>query len=164
MWLCKFVPSWCILLYPLNLCCSTRFAGSDTTSIALSSILYHLLKSPSVYERLVTEIDEATRSGALSQQHNVHYAEIIKLPFLNACIKEGMRLHPSVGFTLPRYVPKDGCNIAGEWFPGGLRVGVNAAVIHYDKGIFGEDADEFNPDRWFRPGAENMDRYMFQVS
>lgn len=51
----------------------------------------------------------------------------------------------------------------GEWFPEGSRVGVNAAVIHFDRSIFGEDADEFQPERWFRPDAVKMDRYMFQV-
>ncbi|KAF4468535.1 pisatin demethylase [Fusarium albosuccineum] len=73
-----------------------------------------------------------------------------------------MRVHPSVGLTLPRHVPKGGCQIAGEWFPEGTRVGVNAAVIHFNKDIFGHDAEKFNPDRWFREGAANMDRYMFQ--
>lgn len=121
------------------------------------------MKHPAVYKRLVGEVDEATKSGSFSSP-NIHYNEAIQLPYLNACCKEGMRIHPSVGLTLPRHVPKGGCNISGEWFSEGTRVGVNAAIIHFDKEIFGGDADEFNPDRWFREDATNMDRYMFQVS
>jgi cytochrome P450 len=120
------------------------------------------MKNPAAYKKLVDEIDKATAGGSLSQPF-VHYSEAANLPYLSACIKEGMRVHPSVGFTLPRYVPKTGCELAGKWFRGGSRVGVNAAVIHFDKTIFGDDAKKFNPDRWFRPGADNMDKYMFQV-
>jgi cytochrome P450 len=121
------------------------------------------MKSPAAYKKLVDEIDEATVDGSLSQP-SVRYSEAAKLPYLSACIKEGMRVHPSVGFTLPRYVPEYGCEIAGKWFRGGSRVGVNAAVVHFDRNIFGDDADMFNPDRWFRPGVENLDKHMFQVS
>jgi len=43
------------------------------------------------------------------------------------------------------------------------RVGVNPFVLHFDKSVFGEDAEEFNPDRWFRPEAKEMNSCMFQV-
>ncbi|KAL2783796.1 cytochrome P450 [Aspergillus keveii] len=137
------------------------FAGSDTTAAALSSILYHLTANPDVYAKLKHEINEASAAGKLSYPR-ITYAEAIQLPYLVACCKEGMRMHPSVGLTLPRVVPSGGCQIAGQWFPGGLRVGVNAAVVHLDETIFGEDAKEYNPDRWLREDAVNMDRYMFQ--
>jgi cytochrome P450 len=42
------------------------------------------------------------------------------------------------------------------------RVGVNPYVLHYSTSVFGDDAEDFNPDRWFRPGAAIMERYMFQ--
>ncbi|KAL3455993.1 cytochrome P450 [Aspergillus heterothallicus] len=137
------------------------FAGSDTTAAAFSSILYHLMANPDAYKKLRQEIDEASTAGKLSYPR-ITYAEAIRLPYLVACCKEGMRMHPSVGLTLPRTVPSGGCQIAGQWFPGGLRVGVNAAVVHLNETIFGEDAKEYNPDRWFREDAVNMDRNMFQ--
>lgn len=121
------------------------------------------MKNPAAYRKLRDEIDEATKSGQLSSPH-VRYNEAMQLPYLVACCKEGMRVHPSVGLTLPRNVPQGGCSISGQWFAEGTRVGVNAAVVHLDKNIFGHDADLFNPDRWFNEDAVNMDRYMFQVS
>lgn len=138
-----------------------RFAGSDTTAAAVTSILYHLMKNPDAYAKLMAEIDGSTASGCLSDP--VRYHEAAKLPYLAACYKEGMRLHPSVGLTIPRIVPDGGRNICGHYFPGGTRIGVNAAVVHRDQAVFGHDADEFVPERWFRPDANNMDRYMFQV-
>jgi hypothetical protein len=53
--------------------------------------------------------------------------------------------------------------IAGGWFAEGTRVGVNAAVVQRDEKIFGEDAEEFVPERWFRKGAGRMERIVFPV-
>jgi len=136
-------------------------AGSDTTAAAINAILYHLMRTPSAYAKLQKEIDVAREENKLSE--NVQYSEAEPLPYLVACCKEGMRLHPSVGMTLPRSVPSGGCMIAGEMFPGGTRVGVNAAVVQRDRRIFGEDADSFVPERWFRADAKRMERYMFVV-
>jgi cytochrome P450 len=136
-------------------------AGSDTTAAAITSILYHLMRSPSAYEKLNAEIEEAAASGFLSPI--IQYNEAVGLPYLSACCKEGMRLHPSVGLTLPRHVPKGGCMISGHWFAEGTRVGVNATVVQRDKNIFGNDADEFVPERWFGVDGARMERYMFQV-
>jgi cytochrome P450 len=71
-----------------------------------------------------------------------------------------MRLHPSVALTMPRHVPAGGCEIAGEFFPAGMKVGINPAVIHLDQDIFGPDANEFVPERWFRGDTTIMDKHM----
>ncbi|KAH7371279.1 cytochrome P450 [Pyrenochaeta sp. MPI-SDFR-AT-0127] len=134
-------------------------AGSDTTAIAITSILYHLMRTPSAYKKLTAEIDQATEAGFLSSPV-VQYHEAMGLSYLDACCKEGMRLHPSIALTLPRHVPRDGRVIAGEWFPEGTRVGVNAAVVQRDKSVFGEDADEFVPERWLDENAVRMERYL----
>jgi cytochrome P450 len=135
------------------------FAGSDTTAIAMRSIFYHLMKNPASYEKLVAEIDAATRGNNLSSP-TIKFAEAVKLPYFVACCKEGMRLHPSVGMSMPRNVPPGGKMISGRFYSEGSRVGVNAFVLHFNQDIFGKDADSWNPDRWLQPGGENMDRYM----
>jgi cytochrome P450 len=127
----------------------------------MRAIFYYLMRSPAANTTLLSVIDAATQSGALSTP-NVKYAEAIKLPYLVAVIKEAMRLHPSVGLTMPRVVPAGGADIGGYFVPEGYRVGINGAVVHYDKGVFGEDAETFNPERWFRDEALNMDRHMIQ--
>lgn len=121
------------------------------------------MKNPSAYDKLVAEIDEATREGRLSTPH-LKYSEAVKLPYLVGCCKEGMRLHPSVGLSLPRYVPEGGKVIAGRFFPAGTKIGVSAPVVHLNKSIFGPDAAAFNPERWLHDSesAAIMDRYMFQ--
>jgi len=118
------------------------------------------MRSPAVYAKLTSEIDAAVADGTLSIP--VSHADAIKLPYLKACINEGMRIHPSVGLTLPRIVPAGGALISGFHFPAGYQVGINAAVVQYDEDVFGPDADEFNPDRWNEGDAVKMNRTMIQ--
>lgn len=82
-------------------------------------------------------------------------------------MKEAMRLHPGVAFPLERYVPPGGATICGTWLPEGTNVSVNAAVIHFDKAIYGNDAEEFRPERWIEASPEQlkaMDRSFIAVS
>jgi cytochrome P450 len=136
------------ILYSANegLICGRRFAGSDTTAITSRSVFYHLITNPLTYRRLVSEIGLAFTDGQPSDP--VAYAETLKLPYPCACTKEATRLHPSITSTLPRITPEGGDHIVGRFTPAGYRVGINPAVVHYDKGVFGEDANEFNPSRF----------------
>ena len=135
-----------------------RMAGIDTTSIAITSILYHLMQNQNAYRRLTAEIDEAVKNGTVSIP--ISYADSLKLPYLKACINEGMRLHPSIALTMPREVAEGGAAISGIFFPEGYRIGINPAVIQYDKAVFGSDADIFNPDRWLHGDLVAMDKAM----
>lgn len=84
-----------------------------------------------------------------------------------AVMKEAMRLHPGVGFPLERYVPEGGVELCGVHIPAGTNVGVSAPVVHTLKGVFGEDADKFRPERWIDASAEQvkaMDRAFLAVS
>ncbi|PGG96365.1 hypothetical protein GX51_07860 [Blastomyces parvus] len=137
---------------------SSLFAGADTTSIALTSVLYYLMRHPAVYAKLTAEIDTAMADGTISIP--ITYKDATKLPYLKACVTESMRLHPGVGLTLPRLVPAGGTTISGFHIPGGYRVGINGAVVHYDQDVFGPDADEYNPDRWINGDAMLMDKAM----
>ncbi|KAN0112173.1 cytochrome P450 [Hyaloscypha variabilis] len=137
-------------------------AGSDSTASSLRAMLYYMLKNPQTYASLKSEIDEFDREGKLSNP--ISYAEANKMPYLQAVMKEAMRMHPAVGISMPRYVPPKGAEIDGRWYPGGTVVGVNAWVIHRNKEVFGEDADRFRPERWLEDDskAKVMARNMYQ--
>ena len=66
-------------------------AGSDSTTTVLRSTLYLLAGTPVVYSKLRSEIDQAVRSGLVSHPV-IAYEETNKLPYLQACIWEGMRM------------------------------------------------------------------------
>lgn len=129
-------------------------AGSDTTAIALRSIIHNLITSPMCYNKLLREIDEWQEAGRLSDP--VKESEARQMPYLQAVVKEAMRLHPSVGMLLERHVPKGGVTICGKFFPEGYVVGINPWVVGRDKGVYGEDADVFRPERWLEADAERL--------
>lgn len=82
-------------------------------------------------------------------------------------MKEALRMHPGVAFPLERFVPAEGATICGQVIPGGTNVSVNAPVIHMNKDVFGDDADQFRPERWLEasPGElKTMDRNFLAVS
>lgn len=97
--------------------------------MATRSIFYHVLRDQHVYDKLQAEIDEAEQQGRLSDP--ITFNEAMQLPYLVAVCKEGMRVFPSVGMTLPRYVPEGGRMICGRFFPQGvsLHLGFRRIVV-----------------------------------
>ncbi|KAJ5365242.1 cytochrome P450 [Penicillium concentricum] len=145
----------------INHLSNNLLAGSDTTAISLRAIIYFLVQNGSVYHKLQREIDEADRTGKLSEY--ITYAECLELPYLQAVMKEAMRCHPGVSFPLERVVPEGGITLCGVHLGAGTVVGINPAVIHHDKTIFGEDASVFRPERWTESDNERiklMDRHL----
>lgn len=122
-------------------------AGSDSTAIALRAILYFLCRHPHTYAKLQKEVDDAFAAGAISTP--VKYSEGCKLQYANAVITEALRAHAATGFVLEREVPQGGVTIAGQFLPAGTIVGINSWVMHANKQVYGEDAEEFRPERWF---------------
>lgn len=113
------------------------------------------MKNPQIYQRLLNEIDETVESGKLT--FPAKHSEATQLPYLCACIKEAFRIFPSVQLNLARVVPEGGVQLNGTYIPHGYRVGINPPVVHFDKDVFGPDADQFRPDRWLQADAINMD-------
>lgn len=122
------------------------FAGSDTTAISLRSIFYYLIENPMCLKRLVEEIDDMDRAGKLSEI--VTFAESSDMPYMQAYLKEAMRMHPAVGLLLERIVPEGGVDIGGYFIPAGTVIGANPWVVARDRDVYGEDADHFRPERW----------------
>ena len=84
--------------------------------------------------------------------------------FLQACVKEALRIFAPVPMGLPRIAPKGGLVIGDRTIPEGTVVSVSPWVIHYSKELWGEDAHQFNPDRWLSPGAAELEKYFVPVS
>jgi cytochrome P450 len=93
-------------------------AGSDTTGISMTAVIYFLMKHPDCLRKLREEIDTAEREGRLSSP--VLFQEGQRLAYLQATIKEASRLHPAVGQILSRVVPEGGARLAGRYFPPGV--------------------------------------------
>lgn len=122
-------------------------AGVDTTATALGCVLRFLLIHPSVLSRVRAELDAADEGGHLS--NSIQYEETRQhLPFFIACIKESLRLRPSAPNLLPRVVPNGGRTIDGHFIPEATEITSHAYTIQRDISFYGQDANEFKPERW----------------
>jgi len=131
---------------------SNIIAGSDTTAISLSAVLYYLLKNPDKMMKLKEEIRDFESRGECGNPE-VTFRQSQAMPYFQAVMKEALRLHAATGLPLWRVVPEGGVEISGHFFPKGSVVGVNTWVAHYNEDVFGKDAKEFRPERWIE--AEN---------
>jgi len=122
-------------------------AGADTTGTGMGSVLRFILTNPVVLARVREEINDAEAKGLLSTP--IRYDETRQhLPFFVACIKESLRLNPPAPNLFPRIVPQGGKVIDGHFVPAGTEITNNAWTIQRNKDFYGEDAEEFKPERW----------------
>nr|BAK09530.1 cytochrome P450 [Postia placenta] len=116
-------------------------AGHETTSSTLTFTIYHIISNPEATRKLREEVDEALGDRP------IQLGDLNKFPYLNACLRESMRLSPPAPM---RYV-----NAISDTIIGGGKyavkkdqtVIVNVATSMRDPQIWGEDADEFKPER-----------------
>lgn len=127
--------------------------GSDTTYVTIVNIIHLLGEHPEVSGKLRDEIDEAVKRDGL-KKGLISYETARRLPYLQAVIKESMRIIPIVAVQPPRVVPKGGDTLAGYFFCEGLTVGVNPWSTRMNTKYFGDDADIFVPERWLGEGED----------
>ncbi len=132
-------------------------AGSDTTAIQLTNVMYQLLKNPSKLATLRKELDAALKDQGQDQDQPVvvPYAEVKALPYLRACLDEALRITPPVAFGLPRRTPPRGAMIGGTWVPGDVTVCIPAYTAHRDEKWF-PDPEAYQPERWLKEDSAKL--------
>ncbi|KAF7976161.1 hypothetical protein HWV62_7483 [Athelia sp. TMB] len=133
-------------------------AAMDTTSSALSRILHILAQHPDAQTRLRDEVTAARQSGG-----DLDYNGLDRLPFLDAVIRESLRLYPPVpvvsrvarqDMILPLSKPMlgvDGKPLTEIFVPKGTITFVSIIRANRDPGIWGPDSYEWKPERWLKP-------------
>jgi hypothetical protein len=91
-------------------------AGSETSATLLSGLFFHLLKNPEYFSKLKDEV-----RSSFNTADDMTFQKEAKLPYLQACIEEALRIYPPVPVDLPRRTPPEGSIINGELVPGGVR-------------------------------------------
>lgn len=122
--------------------------------------MLHIITSPRVYQNLVIEIESAARQNLISSP--VSSAQARKLPYLQAVIKEGLRIHPPITGLLAKVVNPGGEMIKGQFVPGGTAIGHCVWGLERNA-VFGNDVDYFRPERWLEADEERkkeMERTM----
>ncbi|KIW92108.1 uncharacterized protein Z519_07092 [Cladophialophora bantiana CBS 173.52] len=124
---------------------AVAFAGSGTTSTTLTYLIYSLSRDPKRQDRLRQEL----------QICNETLNDLKDLPFLNAVIKETMRVYPTIMSTLPRVLDEP-LTVDKYVLPKGTFVGMQNYVHHRDPRLY-PHPDEWWPERWLEDGSNVKD-------
>ena len=90
-------------------------APNPLSQLSLTAAIFYLATSPQVFNKLRAEIQHAENDSGLDDPITFEQAQ--KLPFLQAVIKEALRLWPATGLPMWRVVQEPGATIAGKFFP-----------------------------------------------
>jgi len=134
-------------------------AGRDTTASLLSNMWFMLAKNPEIFAKLRREVEE-TLHGELPT-----YEQLRNMKYLKYCMNESLRLHPVVPsnsrMALTDTVIPLGGGADGQsplFVAKGTIVIYTTYAMHRRTDFYGEDAEEFKPERWenLRPGWEYL--------
>lgn len=130
---------------------STLFVlgGTEPLTVAITGTLHCLLSNPSKMKKLLTELrytfnSDKTITGSATEQ----------LSYLNAVIKEGLRMCPPFPDSLRRIVPKEGAIIDGVPVPGGMTVSSACWATFQSTDMFYK-ANCFIPERWLDDASQH---------
>lgn len=127
------------------------YAGHDTTANTLSWLFFELCKNRKLYDKLQDEIDLFWNSIG---DREIDYNDFKQLKFMTRCIMETLRLWTSIPNGTSRELIEDdfitGKNGEKVSVPKGMYVQIPNWTRHRNPELWGDDVNEFNPDREFK--------------
>ncbi|GAA5887073.1 hypothetical protein JCM6882_009438 [Rhodosporidiobolus microsporus] len=135
-------------------CIDHFLAGTETTSTSSAYIMYTLSNRPDVMAKLQEELD-----GIMGLDEVPDIQLLARQPYLNAVLKESLRLFtPALG-SLDRIVPAGGIVVDGVFLPAGTAIGLQSYTTHRDPEVW-SDPFEFIPERWLKETPEMKAAYI----
>ncbi|KAK1558799.1 hypothetical protein Q3G72_006816 [Acer saccharum] len=123
--------------------------GTDTTTTIVEWTMAELMQHPKVMKKVQEELTEVVGiDGSVDEFH------LPKLQYLDAVVKETMRLHPALPLLVPRS-PSQSTIVSGYTIPKGSRIMLNVWAIHRDPQLW-DNPLEFRPER-FLNNSEKFD-------
>lgn len=118
-------------------------AGSDTTSIVMSAMMFYLVRNPDMQAKLAEEVRTVfAKPGDIEGG-----AQLQSCKYLRAFIQEACRMNGPVPAEPARTVLPGGTTVDGNYYPEGLKVSVGTYCISYSPEVFPEPFS-FRPERW----------------
>jgi len=121
-------------------------AGTETAATTLSGLSYMLMRDLASMTKLTTKIRESFAAAS-----DISMERLAKLPYLNACIKEAIRIYPSVPVGLPHLTPAEGSTVCGRFVPPGVVLSASHLLMYTSSDNF-VDPLRFIPERWLGDG------------
>jgi cytochrome P450 len=103
-------------------------AGSGTTAVTLSYLVWAVLSHPEIQRRLEDEV--------CSLQPGFGDSDLERLPYLSAVIAETLRLYSAAPGALPRRMVDNAVTLAGYVIPPGVTISTQAYSYHRDSSVF----------------------------
>eukprot|EP00808_Paulinella_micropora_P002175 g68255.t1 len=128
------------------------FAGHDTTGAALAWALYLVTLHPPVLRAVRAEVADVFGHNPVEHMTVQHLG---KLAFIDAVVKETLRLYPSAGFE--RMAVRD-VQLGGNVIPKGTTLVILPNLVHRSHKHWGPSALDFLPWRWLDP-TEHKDSW-----
>lgn len=134
-------------------------AGRDTTAGLLSFVVMELARHPEIWQKLREEVRH--RFG--DSVDDITFELMKKCEYLQAVISETLRMYPLVpksfkvaveDTTLPRGGGPEGQD--PMFIAKGTTLLYSVHAMHMDPDIYGKDANQFRPERWFDPAMKKM--------
>ncbi|KAI8319763.1 cytochrome P450 [Martensiomyces pterosporus] len=120
----------------------TFLAGADTSSNTLTWTIHLLMLHPQQYKHAVDEV-----RSSFDKDRLITFDEAKeKLPFLEACVYESLRMRP-VPANLPRIVPPGGVTLQGHFIPEGYMCSVAISAANMNRGVW-DEPHVFDPERF----------------
>uniref|UniRef100_A0A8C6P7I8 Cytochrome P450, family 24, subfamily A, polypeptide 1 n=1 Tax=Nothobranchius furzeri TaxID=105023 RepID=A0A8C6P7I8_NOTFU len=119
-----------------------QVGGVETTANSMLWFIFNLSRNPGAQKKLLQEIREV-----VSPCQDPSGEHIKRMPYLKACLKESMRLSPSVPFT-SRTMDKD-TELGDYTIPKGTVLMINSHALGSNEEYF-DDGKQFKPERWLR--------------
>ncbi|XP_024543997.1 flavonoid 3'-monooxygenase [Selaginella moellendorffii] len=115
----------------------------DTSALLLEWAMAELFRHPVEFSRAQSQID-----AVVGKEKLVDESDILKLPYIDAIVKETMRLRSVAPLSLPKQVQGGPIKLSGYTIPDGTTIYINSYSIGIDE-RFWKDPLEFQPQRFF---------------
>ncbi|KAF5780010.1 putative cytochrome P450 [Helianthus annuus] len=115
-------------------------AGTETTGLTTEWFVAELLKNEEAMKKVRDEVTKQINGNVVKE------SDLVRLPYLEACFKETLRLHPAGPLLIPRKAVET-CEIMGYTIPKDSQVLVNVWAINRDPKIW-DDPLRFKPERF----------------
>lgn len=135
------------------------FGGHDTSSFTIAMAILLLAMHPQIEQKVINELNEVL--GDQPTDSHLTMEQINRLIYLEQVIKETLRIHP-VAPVLLRHCTEDTA-LENFTIPAGSEIIISAITAHRRKDIWGEDADEFNPDHFSTEATTTRNPYAFMA-
>ncbi|KAL1197397.1 Cytochrome [Cardamine amara subsp. amara] len=123
--------------------------GTDSSVQTTQWTMAEIINKPDVLERLREEIDSIVGKSRLIQE-----TDISKLPYLQAVVKEGLRLHPPFPLLTRKF--QETCDVKGFHIPEKTTLVINAYAVMRNPDSW-EDPNEFKPERFLISSRSRQD-------